>query len=480
MVRVHVNISRGAPPAPGGRALTGESVFGIVGATTHVPSAGATYTVPTIGEAFVIEDPDDIERGGSYDEGTLGKALKAIEAFGNWPIIGVRHDEGVRAFRVGASMDDQPAAGELGTASSGGKATLAMYSGNMYHLVAVPADEPDLEYIYYSTDPTANVIRNFTKFATAVTPTGLAEEYKVWVSNAASALAADVEITAYSVTIVEALDVLLDGEDSDGRKPNRITSAEPAYTVDAMGNVDNSAANPVATKMESVCESLNAVGYPSGPGSNITDFLGWLAINRADRLIGCGPTVTLSGETAAMGMGPVWAGAHCARIRDIGFWANPNGADVQNVRSMSFRVDYNPLLATAASSRITAANGVSMFRRNGFHLLGGDMMTDPMDEDAVRAIQTRLILDDLRVHAADASARGLELNIGTDLYDFVMNIVRARLRFLVSNRALNSGDIRLDDDANSPAALAAGDVYFELDTNVVKRSRNIHLNIYFS
>ena len=147
---------------------------------------------------------------------------------------------------------------------------------------------------------------------------------------------------------------------------------------------------------------------------------------------------------------------------------------------MGFRVDYNPQLATAASSRITAANGVSMFRRNGFHLLGGDMMTDPTDEDAVRAIQTRLILDDLRVHAADASARGGELNIGTDLFDFVMNIVRARLRFLVGNRALNSGEVRLDDDANSPAALDAGDLYFQVDSNVVKRPRNIHFNIYFS
>ena len=480
MVRVHVNISRGAPPAPGGRALTGESVFGVVGATTHVPAGGATYTVPTIGEVFVIEDPDDIERGGSYAEGTLGQALEAIEAFGNWPIIGVRHDENVRAFRVGASADDQPAAGELGVASSGGSATLAMYAGNMYHLIAVPADEPDLEYIYYSTDPTTNAIGDFTKFGSTVTPTGQTEEYNVWVSNAASALAGDVEITAYSVTVIDALDVLLDAEDSHGRKPNRITSAEPAYTVDAMGDVDNSAANPLATKMESVCESLNAVGYPSGPGTNITDFLGWLAINRADRLIGCGPTVTLSGETAAMGMGPVWAGAHCARIRDIGFWANPNGADVLGVQSMGFQVDYNPLLSTSASSRITAANGVSMFRRNGFHLLGGDMMTDPTDEDAIRAIQARLILDDLRVHAADASARGLELNIGNDLFDFVMNIVRARIRFLVSNRAMNEGAVRLDDDRNTPAALAAGDVYFIVDSEVVKRPRNIHFNIYFS
>ena len=377
MARIILNVRSGRSPA-GLPARGRNSVFGIVGATTHMPAGGATYTVPAIGDVFLISSEAEAVRGGLYSEGTLGQALAAIEAHGDWQIVGVRHDDG----------------------------------------------------------------------------------------------------TTLSVT--DALEMLEDAEEEVGVRPNRITTADQAHTESGAGVVDNTLANPVVTKMNEVCNDLDAVGYPSGPGTNVSDFIGWLGINTNDRLFGCAPYATLAGQATAMGMGPVWAAAQAAKQRDHGFWSNPHGADVNGVNHLSFPVRFNPLSATSQSSLITAANGVSVFRRNGYHLLGGDLMHDPASTEVLQQGTARFVLDDLQVHLANAGERALEGNVGPDLFDIAGNIIRNRLAFLAGVRAVNSGTVTLDPVLNTPAANAAGDVFFLIDTDVVKNVRNVHMTTYVS
>ena len=478
MARVTVNVNKGTSPASAAAALNRQVVFGIVGTNVHTPAAGASYNVPPIGEAFVMESEDDHARAGDYADGTLGQAVASIEAQGNWRIVAIRHDEGALVFKAGTSADDTPTGAELDVDGSGGEAVIATYAGNMHHLVAVPETERDLTFIAYSTDPTANVLNDFTKYGSPVIPTGETRPHKVWVSNAATAGVAAVTITARIMTAVEAMELLESAEDLVDYKPNRITTADRTHNVDAMGDVDNSAANSLVTKMDEVCNELDAIGYANAPGLTNAEFTAWLDINRAERLFGCAPYLTLAGEATPMGMGPVWAASHAARQRAIGFWANPHGAAVKGVNSLRRSIQFNPLSDTSASSVITAANGVSMFRRTGYRLLGGNLMADPTDADAVQQGSVRLVLDDLKAHAEAAGARGLERNVGPGLIDFLANVMRNRLAFLLGVRAVNSGTVRPDTERNTAAELNAGRVHMIVDTDPVKNVRSVNWNIY--
>lgn len=478
MARVRVRLARGPSPAVPAGSLNRDAIFGITGTTTHTPPGGAAYTVPPIGQAFVMETEADYARAGDYAEGTLGQAVAAVRAQRRWRIVGIRHDEGALAFYAGTSDDAAVVPAELSIQGAGGKATISMYNGNKYHLIAVPASEDrDITRVFYSSDPENNVVSDFTKLPGTVIPAGDERPHKVWVSNAASALAADVTITVEILSAVDAMDLLRTSEELVDYRPNRITTADRAHNVNAMGAVDPGQ-NALVAKMEEVCEALDALGYVSGPGGTNAEFVAWLTANRSDRLFGCAPYLTLAGETSPMGMGPAWAAGHAAKGALRGFWANPNGGDVQGVGSLERFIQYDPLSDTASSSIITAANGVSMFRRNGYHLLGGNLMVDPTDADAVQQGSARLVLDDVQRHAESAGSRGLELNIGLDLVDFVGNIVRNRLGFLQGVRAVNSYTVRAAAELNTPEALNAGDVYFDIDVDVVKNTRSVNWNIY--
>ena len=479
MVRVTVNVSRGRAPAAAA-GLSRGTVFGVTGTTTHRPAAGAAYTVPPVGEIFLLESEADHARVGSYSEGTLGQAVAAVEAHGEWRIIGVRHDEGALAFYAGTSLDAVPNAAELGISGEDGEAVIAAHVGAMYDLIAVPATEPDITRVFYSTNPNNNVVGDFTKFGQTVIPAGDTRPHNVWVSNAASALAADVTISVGILTAVGAMELLEDAEAAVNYAPNRVMTGDRMHNLDAMGNVDNSSANDLAVKMAEVCADLGALGYANGPGASNADFTGWLAVNYSEHLVGCGPYARLAGETEDMAMGPLWAAAHAARVRDIGFWANPHGANVIGVVSLSRPIVYNPRSASSVSSVLTAANGVSMFFRNGYHLLGGSLMVDPTDEDAAQRITTRLILDDVQAHSGAAGDRAVEDNVGPDLIDFATNIVHNRLSTLLGLRAINSFTVAPDVEANTDAELAAGNVHFNVDFDAVKNARNVIFNIYYT
>ena len=89
-------------------------------------------------------------------------------------------------FYAGSSDDDTPLGSELTIAASNGLAVLPGYVGAKHHLIARLASEDAITSIVYSDDSSqANVLEDFTEFATTVVPTGETEAFTVWVSDLA-------------------------------------------------------------------------------------------------------------------------------------------------------------------------------------------------------------------------------------------------------------------------------------------------------
>ena len=96
----------------------------------------------------------------------------------------------------GTSADATPEGSELTIAAVNGVGTIAAYVGDMRHLIARLATEPDISSVLYSDDQSnTNQIGAFTKFGSTVVPTGEALAFAVWVTNQALAQSADVELT---------------------------------------------------------------------------------------------------------------------------------------------------------------------------------------------------------------------------------------------------------------------------------------------
>ena len=96
----------------------------------------------------------------------------------------------------GTSDDDTPTGGELTIAGVAGVGILPAYAGDKHHLIARLASEGDISQVFYSDDSSqTNQIGAFTKFGSAVVPTGETEDFNVWVSNQALTHAASVVVT---------------------------------------------------------------------------------------------------------------------------------------------------------------------------------------------------------------------------------------------------------------------------------------------
>ena len=85
--------------------------------------------------------------------------------------------------RFGISVNDSISQSELSSLGTQGAGTISAYSGNRYIGAARAADEPDIEYIFYTSasNPNHNRIGDYSKQAGTVTHSGTV--YNVWVTD---------------------------------------------------------------------------------------------------------------------------------------------------------------------------------------------------------------------------------------------------------------------------------------------------------
>ena len=445
MPQVIITESSQAPAAA--QALTRDIVIGIAGGTTHTPAPGATYEVPEAGVLTLIESAAQAEVFGHYDDGTLPQALTVLEANGNFRVVAVRTGTIPTEIAFGGPGDGATA---TATVVGGVVTVIAVNAGGMGYVAA-----PDV-IITGSGDGA---------MATATVVAGVV-----------TAVAVDAGGAGYDRTysITDALELLEDAENVLGVRPDRITTAERAHNLDVNEDIDNTAGNDVVSKVEEVCEDLDAVGFLCGPNGTLAEFTGWLMINASSRIFGCYPRIRPPGQSTPMYSGPAWCGGHAARQRDAGFWANPHGAQVLGIGSLESPVRYNIASPTSQSSVLTNANGVSFYRRSGFHLMGNRLMALPAASGVTVQGTGRRVVDDLRHFLETASDDALAQNISADYYDHVIIIVTNRIEFLEGTGALRSGSIVPNPDLNSPAEEQAGRTHFIITIEVAKNVEEVH------
>ena len=277
-----------------------------------------------------------------------------------------------------------------------------------------------------------------------------------------------------ALSVTEALEELEDAQNVLGVRPSRITTAEMAHEVDTSGDIDNTVANDVVAKVEEVCEALDAIGFVGGPNGTLAEFTGWLQVNASGRIFGSYPRVNVPGQATPMYSGPAWCGGHAARQRRAGFWANPHGAQALGISSLETNVRYNIADPASQSSVLTNANGVSFYRRSGWHLMGNRLMALPTATGPTIQGTGRVVVDDLRHFLETSSDDALEQNIQADYYDHVITTVTNRINFLRRRGALRSGSIVADPALNTPSEESAGRTHFVITIEVVKNVEEVH------
>ena len=270
-----------------------------------------------------------------------------------------------------------------------------------------------------------------------------------------------------NLSVVDAFDLVDEVEGDLQVRPTRITTGEVSWNLSGT-DIDNTAANDVVAKMESVANQLRILAFANAPDGTIAEATGWAAINPSSRVAGVYPHVYLPGQAAAIPAGPLAAAVTAKRNRERGYWTNPNGAEVNAISRLTKPVRFDIFDATAASQVLTSANLLTIVRfLTGWTLYGNRLMQAANSTDKKRFISRRQTFDQMRLYLRTAVFLAISAQVGAQFFDDVTSYVNERIDALIRRKAIDSGSCYPDRLLNTPSALEDGDVSFVVEIDGV-------------
>lgn len=249
-----------------------------------------------------------------------------------------------------------------------------------------------------------------------------------------------------------------------GAKP-RILIA-PGFThqrPDDIANPGEKLANPVVAELVGIADRLRGTIIMDGPATTNAEAIAaagdfgskrvFLVDPRVKKLDATGNVVDAYASACVAGV--------IARVdNDRGFWTSPSNQEIYGIVGTSRPVDFALGDATSSANLLNENNVATIIREGGFRLWGNrTLSTDPKYAFLCVTRTADVIADSLQAAHLWAVDRGITRNYLID----VREGVNAFLRDLKGKGAILGGECVANADLNTPAAITAGQAYWDFD-----------------
>lgn len=225
-----------------------------------------------------------------------------------------------------------------------------------------------------------------------------------------------------------------------------------------------SAANPVVAELEGIAARLRAMIVADGPNTTDADAQAYADDwGTSGRVYVVDPWVKVLDGDGAVVVEP--ASARVAGIiartdNDAGFWHSPSNKGITGIVGTARPVDFKLGDASSRANLLNENDVATIIRQDGFRLWGNRV---PTEDAKWQFISVRRTADILHESLQSAHLWAVDRNITKTYLEDVADGVNGYIAQLVELGALLGGRCFPDPDLNTPAAIAEGKVYFNLE-----------------
>jgi hypothetical protein len=250
------------------------------------------------------------------------------------------------------------------------------------------------------------------------------------------------------------------------------TGSAPALTITGPAGASGAAAtavlgfvaNPVGVALASIVDRLRAVAYVDGPGTNYTDAVTYRNDFGSQRVMVIDPGV-LHYDTGTSAYVSVPASAYAAGLqanvdRTSGFWFPFSNNVINNIGGSSRPIDWSIDDENSEANILNSNQVTTIIHDDGYRFWG---LRGCGDDTLWSQLSVRRTAD-MVYESLEAAMRPLmDKPFSFFLLNDLVNSVNAYLQTLVERGALIGGKAWIDGSYNTPATLAAGELYVSFD-----------------
>jgi phage tail sheath protein FI len=218
-------------------------------------------------------------------------------------------------------------------------------------------------------------------------------------------------------------------------------------------------ADPLLTALIGVAEKLRAIVIADGPNTNDTAAIA-AAVSGANPRVYLVDPFVLNTANAAVPASPYVAGLISKVDTEQGFWWSPSNHVINGIIGTTRPVDFSLGDSSCRAQFLNEHNVATIIRHDGFRLYGNRTTTN---DSKWSFLSVRRTADNLHDALIRAHFWAVDRNISKTYFDDVAESVNASIAKLQSQGALLGGRCRPSPELNSPANLANGQVYFDLE-----------------
>ena len=251
-----------------------------------------------------------------------------------------------------------------------------------------------------------------------------------------------------------AMNALLNAEQVTTYRPTVLCAQDLTY--DEVSDVPQVTANSLVTTMQTVAETLGAIGVADGAYDTVAKMNTWETNNQHDRILnnynrGRGPSAT-----ADHGLSPAIAGFMASQPENV----SPLNAILEGVSGITPRLTYDGRAASDLQTLLAAGSGAVIHLNSSYRYWTPGLVaaTDPFDDVVIRRVSDRI----------EREAENLLLEyVGSGLEPSYVETVQLSLQNYLDRQAVNGlvvdATARPDTAYNIPANTNAGKIGFILD-----------------
>jgi phage tail sheath protein FI len=242
--------------------------------------------------------------------------------------------------------------------------------------------------------------------------------------------------------------------------PTVTIAAPPAGGVQAVAGTTTrgTVRSRVLAELLGIAQRLRAVIIADGPNTTdaaaiqIADDFG------SDRIYVIDPWVLVAGE--AVPASSAGAGIINKVDNERGFWWSPSNNEIAGIEGTARAIDFALGDYTSRANLLNEAKIATIIREQGFRLWGNRTLAmDPL----YAFLSVRRTADMINESILRGHLWAVDRCITATYLEEVQESVRGYLRSLKARGAILGGDVWVDPELNTPAAISSGQVFFDFE-----------------
>ena len=262
----------------------------------------------------------------------------------------------------------------------------------------------------------------------------------------------------------QGVQALLAAESKVGVQP-RILIA-PGFTSHVTRNATTQVIEgaPVVAELQGIADRLRAIVIADGPNTTDAEAIAYAGLFGHRRTYVVDPWVKFwdaaASAEALEGASARVAGIIAKSDNERGFWWSPSNREMAGIIGTARPVDFALGDPGARANLLNENNVAAIIQKDGYRLWGNRTTSSDPKWQFLSVVRTADVINDslLQAHLW-AVDRGITRTYVTD----VVNGVNEFLRQLVTQGAIIGGRAFADAEANTPAAIASGQVSFDFE-----------------